>query len=158
MMDYLNPKLFENPETLEEIGRRLKRGDLVVIRDAFQADFAEYVWNDLSRDDIPWKLHEDYADYGFTYHHHNVYDWEDYTPAMKETYAIFDHVETKKWMTDLSGRDCMGEDNPSGSASRYFPGDYSLPHTDHDTERTVAFVWHLSKVTSPWTNLVGLDS
>lgn len=29
--------------------------------------------------------------------------------------------------------------------SYYKPGDYSLPHSDHKFQRTVAFVWHLSK-------------
>jgi Rps23 Pro-64 3,4-dihydroxylase Tpa1-like proline 4-hydroxylase len=149
LMDYLNPTLFENPRVLEDIGRRLRTGGLVIIRDAFSLDFAEAVWQDLARDDINWMRHEDSADYGFTYVHHNVYDWKDYSVAMREAYSLFDHPETKRWMTRLSGRDCSGEGNASGSASNYFPGDYSMPHTDHYGQRAMAFVWHLSKNWDP---------
>ena len=31
------------------------------------------------------------------------------------------------------------------TASWYQPGDFSLPHTDGHVERSVAFVWHLTK-------------
>ena len=148
MMDYLNPKLLADSEMLEDIGRRLRKGDLVVIRDAFIPAFAEYVWRDLARDDVNWVLNEEHVDDGFAFLHHNVYEITDYTPVMREAWSIFDHPETKKWMARLSGRDCSGA-CISASASRYFPGDHSLPHSDYDGQRSVAFVWHLSKNWDP---------
>lgn len=39
--NYLNPKFFENPETMLDIGRRLRKGHLVVIRNAFIPEFAD---------------------------------------------------------------------------------------------------------------------
>jgi hypothetical protein len=110
MMDYLSPRLFADPGIREDIGRGLRRGNLVVIRDAFIPAFAEHVWRDLVREDINWELNEEHVDDSFSFVHHNVYEFKAYTPVMREVYSMFDHPETKKWMAQLSGRDCSGAD------------------------------------------------
>ena len=86
-----------------------------------------------------------WSDYGFAYSHHNLYEYDQRSDVMHETYELFRHEDSKELMEDLSGRDCSG-DYVEGAPSRYFPGDFSLPHTDHMGERSVAFVWHLTKV------------
>ncbi len=89
--DYLNPKLFEDPNILEDIGRRLQAGHLVVIQDAFISEFAETMHQELSKEDINWTLHESWSDSGFWYHHHNIYSDEDYTELMSDAYEMMDH-------------------------------------------------------------------
>ena len=50
---------------------------------------------------------------------------------------------TRQWMADLSGR--RTHQPHTGSASWYQPGDFSNPHTDWGVDRSVAYVWHLSR-------------
>ena len=50
-------------------------------------------------------------------------------------------------MKELTSRDCSGE--TVGAPSWYKEGDHSLPHTDWVGQRTVAYVWHLSKNWKP---------
>jgi Rps23 Pro-64 3,4-dihydroxylase Tpa1-like proline 4-hydroxylase len=66
---------------------------------------------------------------------------------MNETDAIFNHPKTYEWIAGMSGRVTHGENK--GAASRYFPGDFSMPHADFYDMRTVAYVWHLSKDWNP---------
>jgi hypothetical protein len=145
---YLNPKLLEDPSTLEKVGERLRAGELVIIRDAFRPEFAEAMHYDLSTNE-DWGLFQVHSSDGFHYHHHNIYDAEDYSELMNTTYKMFDHPDTKAWAEGLTGKDCSGE--VTGSPSYYMPGDYSMPHTDFKGERTVAYVWHLSKNWRPGT-------
>mmetsp|Transcript_13655 Transcript_13655/g.20368 ORF Transcript_13655/g.20368 Transcript_13655/m.20368 type:complete len:118 (-) Transcript_13655:313-666(-) len=56
---------------------------------------------------------------------------------------MFETEETKEFMSELTGRDCSGES--VGAPSYYEIGDHSLPHTDHVGQRSVAYIWHLSK-------------
>ena len=67
VLDYLNPIVFQNATLVSEIRRRLHRGELVVIHDAFISDFADYVWEDLSSDEVRWRRYEDYSEDGFIY-------------------------------------------------------------------------------------------
>jgi len=144
---YLNLKFANNPKALEEIGLKLKAGTLVVIRNAFPLDLAETVHHDL--DEVQdWDMHEACAPSGFCYRHHNFYDWSRFTSVMNATLNMFDGEESRDFMSGLSGRNCRGDkgtDGPPGSASRYFPLDFSMPHSDHVLYRSVAYVWHLSK-------------
>ena len=48
--DFLNPKLLDE-EVLAGIKSKIMNGQVVVIRDAFIPEFAEYVWAQLSGDD-----------------------------------------------------------------------------------------------------------
>ena len=62
---------------------------------------------------------------------------------MNETNSIFMHPKTLDWIAYLSGRYTFGSGH--GSPSRYFGGDFSLPHADYAEHRTVAYVWHLTR-------------
>jgi hypothetical protein len=49
IFDYLDPSILEDDVVLGEIKSRLRKGHLVVLKDAFVPEFAEYVWKDLAR-------------------------------------------------------------------------------------------------------------
>ena len=142
---FLNPKLFEDPQTLANIGKKFRSGGLVVIRDAFDEDFAAAMYDDI--DSITnWDHNVEANPDGFHFSHHNVYEQEERSDFADATNKMFEHPATTDFMTKLSGRDCSGGiENSGGSASYFMPGDHSLPHTDHCGQRTVAFVWHLTK-------------
>ena len=63
--------------------------------------------------------------------------------CFNQTAAMFATPASQGFMQQLTGRDCTGE--TQGSPSWYQAGDHSLPHTDWVGQRTVAYVWHLSK-------------
>jgi len=143
---YLRPSLRGRGGAIEEAGERLAAGGLVVIRDAFQAAFAERMHRSLDTC-MAWRVYEGYEEH-FHYHHHNVYFESEYPPDIVWCDRVFDSASTKAWATRLSGRQCIGR--TVFSASWYLPGDHSLPHTDAvssgaDANRQVAFVWHLAK-------------
>lgn len=141
---YLNPEVSGNEALLRELAH-LTSGDLVVIRDGFQAAFAERVFACLdSHSD--WKLYEGYEEH-FHYRHHNIYDEQLYPEALVRCRDIFDSEATKGFVAGLTQRDCSGR--ATLAASWYQPGDHSLPHNDFMTykeeQRRVAFIWNLTK-------------
>ena len=143
---YLRPQLRGPGGAIEEAGARLAAGGLVVIRDAFQPEFAERMHRSLETC-TAWRVYEKYEEH-FHYHHHNLYIAGEYPPDIVFCDRVFDSASTKAWATRLSGRKCVGR--TAFSASWYLPGDHSLPHNDAvpsgaDGTRQVAFVWHLAK-------------
>src|SRR4051794_32669070 len=74
---YLRPSL-RGRGAIEEAGERLAAGGLVVIRDAFQAAFAERMHRSLDTC-MAWRVYEGYEEH-FHYHHHNVYFESEYPP------------------------------------------------------------------------------
>jgi thioredoxin 1 len=131
---------------LEDAGPLLAAGSLVAIRDAFEPDFAERIYRSLDSC-TTWRLYEGYEEH-FHYHHHNVYEIGEFPADLAWCSKIFDSSNTKKWVTGLSARSCLGP--AEVSASWYLPGDHSLPHNDvagndASSNRQVAFVWHLAK-------------
>lgn len=76
LLDYLNPDILENAELMSDISKSLQLDELVVVRDAFLPEFAEYVWRDLNREDLEWPLNSDSFEGGFSFSHHNIYDPE----------------------------------------------------------------------------------
>ena len=144
---YLNPALFEDPETMADVGRRLRAGEVVVLRDAFRPEFAAMVHAELSHSKVPWSLNEAYFADGYHHHHHNVYDQALWSARLNATFDVFRHDDSKRLMAELTGRDCGGE--VTGAPSYYMAGDHSLPHTDWVGQRTVSYVWHLSKDWKP---------
>jgi Rps23 Pro-64 3,4-dihydroxylase Tpa1-like proline 4-hydroxylase len=146
IQQYLRPGLFEDPKILQDVGEKLRDGEIVVIRDAFVPEFAEGMYQEL-RDTTAWSRNEDYFDDGYHFRHYNVYDKKDFSSLFLSAIGMFDSDKTKEFLTELTGRDCTGE--AVGAPSYYGPGDHSLPHTDHIGQRTIAFVWHLSKNWKP---------
>ena len=135
---FLNPAL-----DLDDARARLRAGEMVVLRNAFVSEFAEATHAALSDPSFPWTQNEAYFDDGYSFCHSNVYDRSRWPHALNATFSVFNDEATKQWVEELSGRECAGV--PIGSPSNYRPGDYSLPHSDWMGQRTVAYVWHLSK-------------
>ena len=143
MQQYLNP-WFEDNAILRDIMAALDAGEVAVIHDALRLEIAEEVYREIDEiEDDEWDLHEAYLDGGFAYKHHNFRDVRKLGTHLQSVFEFLDADETKTLLGNLSGRDCSGE--WVGSASWYRPGDFSLPHSDRTGQRTVAFVWHLSK-------------
>ena len=144
---YLNPALFEDPATMEGISATLQSGGVAIVRDAFRPEFAEMVHAELSAKDVPWELNEAYFDDGYHHKHHNCYDKGLWSARMNMTLGVFTHAASKDFVGTLSARDCGGE--TTGAPSWYKAGEHSLPHTDWVGQRTVSYVWHLSKNWKP---------
>lgn len=145
--DVLDPRILE-PNTISDIQQRLRSGNVVVLRNAFREDLAEAMHEQLDYlTDAQWIHHEDYFPDGYHYRHSNIYQTEDFPPLLRQVNAMLESTDTKGFVTKLSGRDCNG--SISGAPSYYRPGDHSLPHTDHVGQRTVAYIWHLSKEWKP---------
>ena len=138
---WLNPELLFGDELVERMRRKLSDGKLVVVKDAFKADFAEQLYRCLDSEE-GWKPNEAHQS-GFHYHHHNLYDRSSYPPILQFCYLMFASRPTKQFAGELTGRDCSGE--TAFGASWYMPGDYSTPHSDCSSGRTTAFIWHLTK-------------
>ena len=64
IIDYLNPHIFENATLLDEIRDALRGQRLMVIHDAFVPEFADIVWEDLSKIQ-DWEYHEDTDEAGY---------------------------------------------------------------------------------------------
>ena len=140
ILNYLSPHITQ-PNTLADIREKLRNGKVVVLRDAFIPEFAETMHQDLLQ--LNYTLQERYDPDGFHVKQHNVYLFSDFTQTMLAADKMFNSQETKQLIHDLTGRDCTGIVRTT--ASWFAPGGYVLPHSDHRDERTVSFVWHLSK-------------
>ena len=143
---FLRPSLRGPRSALTDAVPRLAAGGLVVIRNAFEPDFAERMYRSLDGC-ATWPLHENYAK-RFAYHHHNLYHADQFPADVAWCSKVFDSSSSKTWARRLSGRSCPGPTEIS--ASCYLPGDHSLPHNDNVTTgkhyiRQLAFVWHLAK-------------
>ena len=143
---YLRPSLRGPGSALTDAGVRLAAGGLVAIRDAFEPDFAERMYRSLDGC-TTWRVYENYEEH-FHYHHHNLFQPDEYPADLTWCSKVFDSSSTKAWVTRLSGRSCLGP--AEVYASWYLPGDHSLPHNDAtdsgaNLNRQVAFVWHLAK-------------
>eukprot|EP00900_Chrysochromulina_parva_P011238 jgi/Chrpa1/20114/Chrysochromulina_OHIO_Genome00024643-RA len=144
---YLNPAHFADPATMEDITRRLQAGDLVVIKDAFRPEFAEMVFTELSASSVAWELNEAYFPDGYAHLHNNVYERSSWSARLNSTLDMFAAKASRAFISKLTGRDCTGD--TTGAPSWYDTGHHSLPHTDWVGQRTVAYVWHLSKNWKP---------
>jgi hypothetical protein len=153
---YLRPSLRGPRSALTDALPRMAAGGLVVIRDAFEPDFAERMYRSLDRCKT-WRVYDGYEE-DFHYHHHNLYHPEEYPADLAWCSKIFCSSSTNEWVTRLSGRSCVGP--AQFSASWYAAGDHSLPHNDiaesgiaesgiaesgENFTRQVAYVWHLAK-------------
>jgi hypothetical protein len=150
MRSYLTPAIADDPALLADVGRHLRAGRLIVVREAFRPAFAERLHAALDGC-AGWELHEDYAHAHFHYRHHNLYDERRFPPDLRWCVEILRSAETRAFIQALADRRCTGE--AQFSASWYRPGDYSLPHTDlvgpPAARRKVAMVWHLTRDWQP---------
>ena len=145
---YLDPRHFDDPATMAAHRATLRAGGVVVLRDAFRPAFAEAVFRELHGiGERAWELNEAYFDDGYSHRHRNVYDRAAWSARLNATLDLFASAPSREFVGALTGRECGGE--TTGAPSWYQAGDHSLPHTDWVGQRTVAFVWHLSKAWRP---------
>jgi hypothetical protein len=137
----LRQDIFADDSAVADISAALRAGRLVVVPDALPAEFADRVYASLDAS-VAWKPFDGYGA-NFHYRHHNLYDYEDYPDALKECASVIGSGKTQEFMASLTGQPCDGAANCS--ASWYQAGDHSLPHQDLISDRTVAYVWHLTK-------------
>ena len=96
LVDVLNPAVLDG---LEDVREKLRRGEVVILRDAFRPDFAEACYRELESKHAPWSANEDYFEDGYGYRHLNVYDQSLWSRRLNATFAVFDHAETKAWVS-----------------------------------------------------------
>lgn len=145
ILEYLNPKIFGDASITKGISVHLRADRLVHVRNAMREDVATRVYEAL-RTCENWKPQEVHQSF-FHYKHHNLYAAKDFPDDVAECCAVLDNRATKDLLSQLSGDDCLGP--IQFGASQYLPGDYSLPHSDSNRNRSVAFVWHLTESWNP---------
>mgnify|MGYP000730312033 CR=1 FL=1 len=100
LLDYLDPTLLEDDETLADARKSLLNGQLVAIRDAFIPGFAEYVWKQLDSDDLKWASTPDVSTVndsapGHISRKHLVANQRAYSTELLEALGILSHPTTK---------------------------------------------------------------
>lgn len=144
--DYMQSHIFRRPKSIEMMRSQLHMGKAVIIPDAFDIDFAEAMHQELKRTNF--SLYRGSDPDGFSFNHHNVYDRRKYSAFLHQTQRVFFSPETRDFFSDFTDLDCRGQ--PLAAPSDYRPGDYSNPHSDHQDQRTLSFVWHLTKAADEW--------
>jgi 2OG-Fe(II) oxygenase superfamily len=132
-----------SPRAQALLAEHLPRGHVCIIRDAVDPELAAQVHDELTASDR-WRPYEEFHRH-FAFRHHNLYEQSQFPPALMRSWRIFSAPQTRRWISDVSGRPCLAP--PQFGASLYLPGDHSLPHDDSDSERRrqIAFVWHLTR-------------
>src|SRR5262249_51536284 len=125
--------------------QHVQNGGLVSVAFAFREEVAEIMHKSLALSDR-WRLNEAIYPF-FFYHHHNIYNVTDMSPAMLTAFMIFSSSESVIWAGEFVGSDCSGVVDLG--ASWYMPGDHSTPHSDSLLRRKLAFVWHLTREWEP---------
>lgn len=139
ILDFLNPKLLDDANLLSAIGTNLRKGKMIILRNAFKPEFAEYAWQQMNRSDVEW--HGKKATYM------NVpLDAKRSTmsPELRSVLRIFRHPKSIKFLERISGRNCAGEGSQPG-ATWYKPNAYAPPHTDFNKHGSVTLNWDLTK-------------
>lgn len=124
------------------VGEALRAGRLVVLRDALEPRLADEVHQALDECQS-WQTYEDWSRPFFGCRHHNLYEPASMPDVVASCQAQLGSPATKRLVSALSGAPCDGP--LQFGASWYLPGDHSLPHTDFDECRSIAFVWHLTR-------------
>lgn len=144
----LNPRLLKHSAVLGSIGESLKGGKVMVIRNAFRPDVAEAVYKVLNTDS-EFVIDQGYHERGSHHFFRSLsVDAMRRDSILNATLAVFNSDMTKQFMTNLTGRDCMGE-MTEARGELYLLGDHSLPTPDFLHQRTVGFEWHLAKEWKP---------
>jgi len=141
IIELFSPGVLDDEAVVRRIGSELDGGRAVVIQNALRAELAEKVHRELDAC-TAWKPYEGASPF-FHYRHHNLYAEKEFPPSVLELKREFDDPSTKEFIGRLSKRDCSGV--LDFGASWYLPGDHSLPHQDSGLDRSVAFLWHLTK-------------
>jgi Rps23 Pro-64 3,4-dihydroxylase Tpa1-like proline 4-hydroxylase len=143
LQEAINPRIFASSTLVDRIGGWLRQGRAIVIPDALPADFAEEVHRDLDRSEH-WRIAEGGHDF-FHYRNSVIDELEDLSPALTRCSELFKSARTRRFIGELSGRDCTGE--ARAAAAWYRPNEYALVHNDltANSLRSVAYIWYLTK-------------
>jgi hypothetical protein len=145
---YLSPA-YRSERTLTAIGNHLANGDCVLLKDAFEPEFADRMYRALDQYQ-DWRIDQDLSSRVFSHRYHRIPQRSLYPRDVQWCMNIFDSPETKELISRLTNRDCAGD--VALAANLYLPGDYALPHSDSTGTRSVTFIWYL---TTDWDPLWG---
>jgi hypothetical protein len=141
---YLSDKVLNDFHALNEVKHRLEVGEVVIIPNAFDEEFAEAMYQEL-HDNINYTVEEGYFNDSSYHLHTTAGDLARNTAFLNQTQQIFSSLDTRFFMTELSHIDCGGETHVEPTL--FAPGDYATPQTGTEavTQHTIAFMWILSK-------------
>jgi hypothetical protein len=144
VLDYLDTSLLDDPETLRDLSESLQNGNLAIIKEAFQPEFAELVWSAMTNEEMEWVP--------FVVTKNNGHNFMKHRPVnrghvLSHIHNIFNHPASKGFFSKLVGRHCDG--NVVSLPSWYQVGDHSNPHNDDSSFRELTFLWQLSKDWKP---------
>lgn len=140
LLEHLDPAVFGDERRMGWVRDELRSGNLVIISDAFDRDFAEGVRLSLESAEA-WRPVRRYDERAQFCRESMAVDRA--TPRLGELQAAMSSVSTRRWVGDLSGMDCEGE--VELEAQCFLPGHYSNMDSGARGHRTVAALWHLSK-------------
>ena len=106
VLDYLDPSIVQDPTIIADIQDNFRQGNLIVIKDAFIPEFAEYVYSDISNNNNTWIPFVSIKGNGHNFFKHKM---KRKTKIMKQVREIFKHEKSREFFTMLSGRNCMNE-------------------------------------------------
>jgi hypothetical protein len=141
---YLSPHL-RDERLLAAIRASFAAGELIILRDAFERDFAEAIHGALDRV-TAWGVYEQRRPY-FHSHRHALYERSDFCAELRTLELVFNSESTIELIESLVGDDCR---MPTiFTPTWYMSGDHSTPHPDTRDGRKIAFAWHLTKEWRP---------
>jgi len=149
VLDYLNPQLFEymKESGKEKIQQVLASDGLVIIRNAFQKDFADFVWSTMNNKTCQWDAAQVQNPTGFRSDKSWDPDCGPNAHSFNQSKSIFQHPDTKKFVGELVQRNTDGEAIARGS--KFKINDYTGPHNDSLDYRVLTFLWYLCKDWNP---------
>ena len=144
--DLFRRDVFDASGAFAGIAEHLAAGRAIVIPNALRPAVADELHDELYRDDVRWQVVEEFDQ--ISHFRFRSLDLDSHLPpAALAVRSLARAPSTKAMMERLSGRDCSG--HLEFSSSWYRPGDYTHPHDDAQSHRSVVAVLNLSKDWNP---------
>ncbi|KAH8062866.1 hypothetical protein JL720_13238 [Aureococcus anophagefferens] len=125
------------PATLRDVGAR-RAGDVVVLKDAFRDEFAQAVHAELAADTVDWALSE--ACRRGYHHRHHTRTTRAWSARLRRALGVFADERTRAFIGELAGAARARDEARQAGTRRATAAPHRLVG-----QRTVAYVWHLSK-------------
>ena len=107
VLDYLDPTILNDPNIISDIQDNFRKGNLIVIKDAFLPEFADHVYADMAHNEsIVWQPFVSIKPNGHNFYKHKM---KQRTDIMEQVREVFKHEKSREFFTMLSGRNCMNE-------------------------------------------------
>lgn len=139
--NYFNDYVLEREGSIEELQERLEMGQVVIIPEAFDPEFADAMYAELLT--TPFAVDQGIEPEGYSYHIHAASDFSQHSAFLNQTHRIFSSLDTRMFLTEFTDSDCMG--HVGIELTHHAPGDYDNPHTSDFGQNKIAFVWMLAK-------------